>query len=174
MAQTAALTVKSRTKINLGLLTIVLILTLIARYEPGLEKPEKKIPLTHLNPAEINSIRISDTRGRELVLKKQQGHWQMISPQKTAANEFRIAQLLGIATTRSFSRFPVPEERLTEFGLNPAPIQLQFNDLILEIGENEPMQFRRYVRFNNRIHLISNGFHHHLMAQPDDFIATDK
>ncbi|VAX09523.1 hypothetical protein MNBD_GAMMA26-311 [hydrothermal vent metagenome] len=164
----------SRTIINLGLLILVVVLVLITLYEPGLDETEHKLPLTNLNPTEINSIRISDTKGRELILKKLQGHWQMTSPHQEAADETRIAQLLGIATTRSFSHFIVPEDRLAEFGLNPAPIQLKLNNVTLEIGGNESLRFRRYVRIGDQIHLISNGFHHHLMAQPDDFIAPNR
>lgn len=165
---------KSRTLINLGLLALVSILTLIALYEPGLKKAEKEQPLTKLKPEEIHYIRISDNRGRNLVLEKQQGVWRMTRPYDKAANEIRINQLLGIANTRSFSHFAVPEERLAEFDLDPASIRLQLNDVVLEVGGNEPLRFRRYVRIGNQLHLISNGFHHHLMAEAENFIHSDE
>jgi len=157
--------------INMGLFVLVLLLVLIAYFEPGIEQAVEKIPLTDLKPEEVSFIRISDNRGRDLVMEKQQGSWQMTSPYKQPADEQRIRQLLDITTTRSFSRFAIPEARLAEFDLDPAPIHLQLNEIKLEIGGNEPIQFRRYVRIGDQLHLISNGYHHHLMAQADDFVS---
>ena len=157
--------------VNLGLFGLVLLLALVAYFEPGINLPVKKIPLTDLKAEEINFIRITDNHGRELVMERQQGRWMMTAPYKKPANEQRIKQLLGITTTRSFSRFTIPETRLAEFGLDPAPIHLQLNRTRLAFGGNEPIQFRRYVRIGDQLHLISNGFHHHLMAQADDFVS---
>lgn len=160
--------------VNSGLFGLVLLLALVAYFEPGITLPVEKIPLTYLKAEEINFIRITDNRGRELVMERQRDGWVITVPYKKPANEQRIKQLLDITTTRSFSRFAVPELRLAEFGLDPAPIHLQLNKTQLAFGGNEPIQFRRYVRIGNQLHLISNGFHHHLMAQADDFISKTK
>jgi len=164
----------NRKAVNPGLFVLVLLLALIVYFEPGIEQAAGKIPLTSLTPEEVYFIRISDNHGRDLVMEKKQGGWQMTSPYKQPADEQRIRQLLDITTTRSFSRFTIPEARLAEFGLDPAPIHLQLNEIKLEIGGNEPIQFRRYVRIGDQLHLISNGYHHHLMAQADDFVKKTK
>lgn len=164
----------NRKLINFGLFALVVALSLIVYFEPGKKHTVEKTPLTHFKPEEVNFIRISDNRGRNLVMEKQQGSWQMINPYKKPADEDRIKQLLGITTTRSFSHFKIPEDRLAEFGLAPASVYLQLNNVKLEIGGNEPIQFRRYVRIADQLHLINNGYHHHLMAQADDFVHKDK
>ncbi len=156
--------------VNLGLFGLVLSLALVAYFEPGVKPAIERVPLTNLKPKEVYFIRISDQRGRDLIMERQQGSWQMTRPYKKPANEQRIRQLLDITTTRSFSRFAIPESQRAEFGLDPPPIQLQLNETRLEIGGNEPIQFRRYVRIGDQLHLINNGFHHHLMAQADDFV----
>ncbi len=161
-------------RVNLGLFGLVLLLVLVAYFEPGINLPVDKTPLTDLKAEEINFIRLTDNRGRELVMEQQQGRWIMTAPYKKPANEQRIRQLLDITTTRSFSCFSIPASRLAEFGLDPASIHLQLNETQLEFGGNEPTQFRRYVRIGDQLHLISNGFHHHLMAQADDFISKTK
>ena len=160
----------NRKIVNLGLFVLVVVLSSVIYFEPGKEQTAEIVPLTHLKPEEVNFIRISDNRGRNLVMEKQQGSWQMTSPYKKTADEQRIKQLLDITTTRSFSRFEIPEDRLAEFGLAPASIYLQLNNVKLEIGGNESLQFRRYVRIADQLHLINNGYHHHLMAQADDFV----
>jgi len=160
--------------INFGLLLLVLLLAATVYFESGINQSPKKITLTQLVPSDINYIRIRDNHGRDLIMEKQQGHWWMIRPYKKTANEQRIQQLLNITTTRSFSQFKIPEVRLAEFGLTPPSIYLQLNNLVLEIGGNESIQFRRYVRIGEQMHLINNGYHHHLMAQADDFISKTK
>lgn len=161
----------NRTLINLGLLALVALLGTIAIYEPGLEENETtKTPLTSLQPGEIHYIRLSNPGNPAIELEKREGSWYMTAPRKAPANDDKIEQLLGIATARSHSHFPLPKERLAEFGLDQPVVRLQLNDLVLEFGNNEPLQFRRYVRIGNELHLISNGFHHHLMATINDYL----
>lgn len=163
------------TLINLGLLALVITLGSIAFYEPGLRNGDlERPPLTPLQPKEIHTIQLSNSTNQTIVLNKRDDEWHMTEPQEAKANADRIQQLLGIVTTTSHSRLPLPRERLGEFGLDPAPIRLQLNGLELEFGDNDPLQFRRYVRIGDQLHLISNGFHHHLMAGPDAYLATAK
>jgi hypothetical protein len=162
----------SRTLINLGLFALVALLAAIAVYEPGLEKQRDKAPpLTNLQSHEIHYIRLSNPSNPGIELEKRADTWHMTAPRQEPANNDKIEQLLGIATTRSHSRFPLPKERLNEFGLDRPGIRLELNDLVMEFGNNEPLQFRRYVRIGEQLHLISNGFHHHLMAGVDDYLA---
>jgi hypothetical protein len=164
-----------RTLINLGLFALVALLTAIAIYEPGLqEQSGTSPPLTPLQPDEIHYIRLSNPGNLGIELEKRDGSWHMTAPRQAAANADKIGQLLGIATTSSHSHFPLPKKRLAEFGLETPSIRLQLNELVLEFGDNDPLQFRRYVRINEQLHLISNGFHHHLMAGADDYLAPTK
>ena len=163
----------NRILINLGLLAVVITLSIIIIYEPGLEKESKSLPtLTLLQPDEIHTIRLSNAGKPAVVLKKRGNEWHMTAPREAPANSIKIEQLLGIATTSSHSRFPLPQERLAEFGLETPAIRLQLNELVLEFGNNDPLQFRRYVRIGDKLHLISNGFHHHLIAGVDDYIEA--
>jgi len=165
----------SRILINLGLFILVALLGTIAIYEPSPEEKSKPLPpLTSMQPEEIHRIRLSNPGNLSIVLENIDGQWHMTSPQEAAANNSKIEQLLGITTTSSHSRFPLPKERLAEFGLEPASIRLQLNELVLEFGDNDPLNFRRYVRIGDQLHLISNGFHHHLMAGADDYLAPTK
>ena len=165
----------NRTLINLGLFVLVALLSAVAIYEPSPEEQSKPLPpLTSMQPEEIHRIRLSNPGNLSIVLEKKDGQWHMTIPQEAAANTDKIEQLLGIATTSSHSHFPLPKERLAEFGLEPASIRLQLNELVLEFGDNDPLNFRRYVRIGDQLHLISNGFHHHLMASVDDYLAPAK
>lgn len=159
-------------KRNLLLLLIVITLALLVWLRPGIAPPEPAIPLTTLQPSSVNHIQISDASGRSIQLQKQAERWRMIAPQPAPANHDRVRQLLGITTTPVHSHFPAPQD-LTQFGLAPAGIQLKLNQLTLTFGDIDPVYQRRYVLVDRRIHLIDDGFQHHLLAAAEAFIQPD-
>lgn len=157
------------TKKLIILLLLLPLLVIITWLEPGIEKPENS-PLTQLQPHEINSIQIS-SEGRLIKLLRQNNHWVIQQPIQSKANSHRINELLGISQTKSYVSFPAEDNRLPEFGLKPAKVVLHLNKLEIQLGDIDPLQQRRYVKVGNRIHLIGDGFQHHLLAAPSAFTA---
>lgn len=156
-------------KRNLLLLLLLLpLLLLITWLEPGIERPVVQ-PLTSLQPNLVDRIIISDSSGRRIELKRRSDHWSMLQPTPGSANGERIKQLLGITRTRSHTSFRVDDEKLAEYGLKPAHLMLQLNELQLLFGDNDPVHQRRYVKIGDQVHLIDDGFQHHLLALPAAF-----
>ncbi len=155
-----------RTLLNLVLSGLVLLLVLLVWWL----QPSPPPPLTPLLPEQIETIRINDTKGREIRLDRQAGQWQL---GQVPANENRIRQLLGICITPSLRRFPAPRERLAEFSLAPPAIRLRLNDLELEFGATDPVNGWRYVRLGDTIHLIGDGFQHHLNAPANAYLQEE-
>jgi hypothetical protein len=153
-----------RLRLNLTLLAVACLLGLLVwqAQSPGMP------PLTPLDPGEIESIVISDLAGRQVALHKREGVWLSGS---APADAGRIAQLLRICRTPSLDRF-TPSGELTPFGLEPAPIRLRIDQLTLDFGATDPLNGWRYVRIGERIHLIADGFYHHLTAPPDAWLET--
>jgi hypothetical protein len=146
-----------RSLLNLGLSLLVLgLLVWVWRLQP-----QPLPPLTPLQPQQIERIRISDDTGRDIRLEKRAGRWWL---GQAPANQERIEQLLGICTTPSLRRLPATERRLAEFGLAPPPLRLWLNDLELDFGTTDPINGWRYVLTGGQIHLIGDGFQHHLSA----------
>jgi hypothetical protein len=154
-----------RTLINLVLLGLITALALLFWWL----QPTPLPALTNLQPEQIEEIRISDNKGRDLRLRKTASGWRL---GQAPANARRIHQLLGICTTPSLQRFPAPQ-RLEEFGLQPAAIRLQLNRLELAFGGNDPLNGWRYVLIEDQIHLIGDGFQHHLTAPEPAFRQDD-
>lgn len=152
-----------RTLINL----ILFGLTLIAGLLVWLLQPVPLPLLTSLQPEQIHSIRITNTAGRDIQLKKSAGQWRL---NQSNANTQRIEQLLGITTTPSLQRFPVPVDRLAEFGLGPPGISLWLNEIKLDFGTIDPIRGWRYVLLRDRVHLIGDGFYHHLTAGKEAYL----
>jgi len=143
-------------RLNLILLLIVTLLVLLVWYA----QPRLPTPLTSIDPSRIFRIEISDLSGRHILLLKQDSVWQI---QKGPARAARIEQLLGICDTTSLQSFPTPDE-VGPYGLDPPAIRLKLNNEILDFGATDPLHGWRYVRYGDRIHLIADGFYHHLSA----------
>jgi hypothetical protein len=153
-----------RLRLNLILLAVIGLLAvwIWQAQPPGFQ------PLTPLDPEQVERIAISDLSGRQTSLRKQQGVWLSGS---SLANADRVEQLLGICQTPSLERFVAPDD-LSPFGLVPAHIQLQLDGLQLNIGSTDPINGWRYVQIGDQIHLIADGFYHHLTAPPEAWLET--
>lgn len=162
---------KKRGWINLGLLALVTLLGLAILFSPEEKDGDRFEPLTGLDPAQINRIRISNNNGPAFTLARQGKGWQMLSPYKVAANVPRINILLDIVSTPSFERFPLPRDRLAEFGLDKPRAELQLNDTTLIFGATHPYNYRRYVRIGDTLHLTNDLFPHHVQARAEAFIS---
>jgi len=126
-------------------------------------QPSAPTLLTPIDPATISRIEISDLSGRHILLQKHNGIWRR---ENGIARQARIEQLLGICGTISLDNFPAPAD-LSIYALDPAPIRLQLNDEILDFGATDPIHGWRYVHYRDRVHLIADGFYHHLSATQD-------
>lgn len=159
--------------INLALLVAVILLGLIIFFSPSKQDEETFVPLTPLGPQQLNDIRISNNNGPAFTLERRRDGWQMTSPYRVAANVPRINLLLDIVSTPSFERFPLPPERLEEFGLDKPKAEVQLNGTTLVFGSTHPYNYRRYVRIGDTLHLTNDHFPHHLLALAEDFISHE-
>lgn len=155
-------------RINWALAVLVLILGLIAWLRPG-SNAESLPLLTSLDPANIQVVEIG--QGGELKARfvRDEGHWRMEVPRTTESLNDKLEQLLQITTLPSLHRFPVPADRLREFGLNGSGIRLRLGDQLLEFGNIDPVTRARYVRSGPTIHLVPDSRYHLLLAPPQAF-----
>ena len=151
-------------RLNLILLSVVSLLALLVWYA----QPQPSNPLTAIDPGSVYRIEISDLAGRHILLQRQNGVWR--TPDGPARRE-RIEQLLGICGTASLERFPATGG-LAPYGLEPAAIRLTLNDEQLDFGTTDPIHGWRYVHYRQQIHLIADGFYHHLNADADAWKET--
>lgn len=154
------------TLINLLLLLVAGVLGFAVWQTQQSDKPER---LTNLSVNQISRIDISDLSGRFVRLEKRGDLWQT---NETAADAERIGQLLNICETPSLMRFEAPAD-LTPFGLAVPQIVLKLNDETLAFGNTDPVNGWRYVGYAGEIHLIADGFYHHLSAPAEAWLERD-
>jgi hypothetical protein len=161
---------KSKLLINLLLLLLLIALGLLAWLLPG-KAPETQLEsLTTHRPDGVQRLLIERPDGTRLRFARQAGRWQMLEPYAMAANGVRLDALARVLEAPVLSRFPLPLDRLAEFGLD-RPLRLRLEDLQLEFGGNDPINFHRYVRQGEQLALILDRFYHHLSASAEQLLS---
>ena len=161
-----------RNLLNLGLLALIGVLVALALYEPGIEKPEQLVTLVQLDKEAISRITIQRDGQQDVALAKgDKGPWRMEQPVHHAADSYRIDSLLRIATIKSLSSFAAAEDKLTAYQLDKPRVTLTLNDdITIAFGGSTPLDQRRYVLLNGRVHLITDTLYYHLIGSFPTFL----
>jgi len=154
---------------NLFLAILVVLLGLVAWFEPGRDREPTLPALTDLSPAAARGLRLF--RGNDLVLGLEltEDGWRLVAPTTGAADNERVRELLGLLQTPSLRQFPVPAERHPEFGLADPEFILEIDGVPIAFGGLDPVTQQRYVLYAGQVHLIGDGFRHHLLAGAEGF-----
>ena len=161
-----------RNLLNLGLLAFIGMLVLLVVYEPGIEKPAELPTLLQLDKAAVKQIAIQRDGQQDIeLLRQDDGNWQMTQPIPHAADQYRIDSLLRITTLRSLGSFSAEPDKLTAYRLAQPQVTLTINgDTTIAFGNNTPLDYRRYVMVDERIHLISDTLYYHLIGSFPTFL----
>ena len=119
------------------------------------EEP-KGPPLTSLAVEAINHIRIDHPGSPVIELTKKGSVWSLIAPVKVEADPFEVNGVLAVASLEAQSTLDPAQVTLKELKLDPPQYSVTLNDQKLEFGGEEPIQYRRYIRTNGKIVLVSD------------------
>ena len=158
----------STTRVNLVLMLLVAVLgmALWLSPEPDLSYP----PLTALLPTQVERLQLDNRHADGLLIERRDTRWQILHPAPLLADSQRVERLLAIVQAPVLHAQPLPAS-LQPFGLEPPQARLQLNDLLLEIGNTEPLQHHRYLRIGETLYLIKDIYPQLLFAPPDYYLA---
>jgi hypothetical protein len=155
--------------VNFILLLVVIALGAAARHE--LATSLTADGLTGLDPERIAEVTIERNGEPAIRLQRTGEGWRMQAPYAVDADAARIDQLVRIAATPVYRS--LPETALADhLGLAPERVRLTLDGLALRFGDTDPIDQRRYVAIGDRIHLINDGFQHHLLAPATDYVSN--
>lgn len=165
-------------KTNLQLFIVVIILSLIAWFQPGLQQTVVNY-LSNLQAEDINTIIIERQGLGQIKLKKQQGNWLLQEPYNLPANPLRVNTITALARKRSYSKFPVKDNELSHYQLDKPMVSIWLNENKFVLGSADPINQQRYVMNIadnlrsgiNTVHLINGTVFYQLRANLDTFIS---
>ena len=159
--------------VNLLLLAVVLGLVGLVLWEQRAQQAPSVPQLLQIEPAAIQQLRIERTGQAALVLQRLDAErWQLQSPLAIDANGFRIQALLRVSELRSLGSFPVSGAELAVYGLDQPSLRLIINgQLELVFGGQTTLDYRRYVRLGEQIHIVPDTLYYHLIGDWHGFVS---
>jgi len=160
---------QSRLFVNLGLLLLVFALGYFVLTSENKDSTTPQI-LTDVKADSINTITIRHNN-RVINIEKNNAHWHITSPVDIAANDFRIGTILNLLNTVSHSEYAADSLDLEKYSLAPAKTSITFNKLQIDFGMINPINNYRYVKINNRVHLIDDHHYPLLSSQAGTLVS---
>lgn len=142
--------------LNLALAGLVLVLAGLVAWL-GLSPDETHTGLTKLDATAVTDIRVEREGAPDLHLVKEGEDWKLTEPFEIVASPYRATMLAKLADERSLAHYDIGERDLTRYGLSPGRAQVILNGQTrIVFGDVNPLNHQRYLRVENRIHLIDD------------------
>lgn len=127
---------------------------------------------TGIDPAAINRITIAQSEQPPVVFAKQAGGWRLERPFRIHANRLRINSILGLTRTPANSSFTSRGADLDKLGLGDGALTLLLNDHEFMFGNTDPINDRRYVKYQNTVYLVEDNLYFQLRQDAPFFAGT--
>ena len=162
---------------NLLLLAVVIVLLLVALYEPGIDVPVTPEKLFPLSGSEVNEITIHNGEQQPIILKRESTTvWRMVEPIAVAANGYKVESVLDILDEQPTNRFAVDGAKLASYGLDKPQVRLMLGgsngEQKLQFGSQTPLNSYRYLQFENEIVTIKDSAFYPVASLYTNFIAS--
>ena len=131
-------------------------------------------PLTTLDPAAVRRVEI---RCRDCTTRRfeRDAHgWRMLEPYAQPANAESIARLLAVARAPVRTRAKFADYDAAKLGLAPAQFTLTFDQTVIEIGNEDPIEHDRYVKLGAELLRVPDRFSARLLESAESEIADPK
>lgn len=148
----------NRNLINLVLFAAVGVLTWIAIQQPGKTPAAAATRLTDLERDAIEWIEVRRAQDT-LSLERRGTQWWLIGTPELPADPTQVDMLLGLASAEAARSYSASDLDLAQLGLEPAELQVRFNNIPIAIGGIAPLDNLRYVKTNGHVHLINDSYH---------------
>lgn len=161
-----------QTKINLGLLVAIAMIASFLMLTGRDKTPNEPAMITNIPKENIEIITLKREGQNNIIFTKHQDIWQMTSPKTATANITRINAMLYILQARSYAQLYAKGPSLRRFDLQNPAVTLQLNEHEFFFGGTNPLEHRRYLQFEDTVHLINDSLFHQLQQPPDFFIQA--
>lgn len=161
---------RRQTRANLVLASAVALLAVFLLWSEPTEKSPAPKPLTPIAAAAVQAIHVDRTQGQAMHFERHGEHWLMTAPVGAPAYGTRISAILGLLAEPSHAQLAVSKKELARFKLDAPAVTLRLDGHEVAFGDTDPLNDRRYVRFEGRVHLIADTLYFQLTQNPGFFI----
>lgn len=109
-----------------------------------------------VDTAAVRHIRIQRRDRPPLTFARTGGVWRLTAPIEARANPLLMRALLELPRQRSRRRYATSGLRLARYGLAPPQASVYFGDERIDLGKDNPLDQRRYVRYDGGLYLIAD------------------
>ena len=149
--------------VNILLLIFVILLSIIILSDKDNIESQTS-SLSTLDPNTISTIEIQRKNLETLSFNKNDDKWEIISPVQIQANLIRIASILNILRTKSYKEIKLNDVDIAQFDLRDPKVILKLDQNNFQFGTTNPIDQKRYVLFDETIHLIDDYLFAQLMV----------
>ncbi len=149
--------------VNILLLIFVILLSIIILSDKDNIESQTS-SLSTLDPNTISTIEIQRKNLETLSFNKSNDKWEIISPVQIQANLIRIASILNILRTKSYKEIKLNDVDIAQFDLRDPKVILKLDQNNFQFGTTNPIDQKRYVLFDETIHLIDDYLFAQLMV----------
>ncbi|HUS25208.1 MAG TPA: DUF4340 domain-containing protein [Candidatus Binatia bacterium] len=139
----------------------------------GQKKDETGPPLTPLKSGDVTKIVLEHPRAAAIRLEKQDGRWRLTAPVAVDAEVLEVSSLTALAERDTKEKLERAQLSLAELKLDPPEYSLTLNDVKLDFGMVEPLQYRRYVKRGDEVFLLEDPPTAALDADYSDLVAKN-
>lgn len=158
----------TRLRLNIGLLIFIILLSLAILMSK--DEADHVIPrLTKIDQDDILKIEILRKNIDNLEFNRVKEVWYMISPYNFLASTARINAMLRLLDSESHGQLNRDSVDLARFNLIDPAITLKLNDHLFNFGNTDAIDTRRYILFNEKIHLIDDSLYMQLTTNATFF-----
>ncbi len=158
----------SRSRLNLVLAAAVAVLALLAWFRPGLKAPDAGTPLLAQAPTATH-LRIAPMGATAAELSRGADGWHMTAPLSMRADDAAVDGLLQLLTLPTDAGFPAGGD-LARYGLEQPTARLTVDGTEIDFGGSQPIDQRRYVLLDGRVHLVDPMLFYRLSQNAYDWL----
>lgn len=143
---------------------VVIVLLSLALMMLDDEQGQQPPRLSALEQDSISRIAIIRKELEDFSFSKQNGNWFMQAPLQYEANDARINAMLRLLNVESHGQLAPETVELRRLGLADPAVVMRLDEHEFKFGSTDAINRRRYVLFDNTIHLVDDLLYRQLTA----------
>ncbi len=124
-------------------------------------------PLTAVELAAVRRVEVRCTGCRTRRFARDEHGWRMLEPYALPADAEVLERLLAIAHAPVQERHPLRDYDPVKLGLRPPQITLMLDDLVIDVGGEDPIDHDRYIRVGEEMLRVPDRFGARLLESPE-------